>query len=276
MRLKRRTDPAPITSLADGLAAFASRHLPGWRMEPRGEPWHKLVLVLRGGIALEPGADARIFAGDTVVLVPAGRRHAIADQPGQSPALVGICSDQRRLEAACGDGWARVAERLAGGVRADPALRRAIIVLAGAILAGRARTPAAACQRWADLLAVLAQAAARPPTAPDGMRGGARRVEAVLAWAAQRLEEPHSVADLAARAGMAPRTFAGRVRARTGRGAMAHLRALRLARAADLIAAGVPVLDAALACGFGDLSGFYRRFRRQHGAPPQRWRRARS
>ena len=59
-----------------------------------------------------------------------------------------------------------------------------------------------------------------------------------------------------------------RFRAETGYTVHAYLTGKRLALAREQIAAGMPILQAASACGFGDYSAFCRAYRRQFGQPP--------
>ena len=59
-----------------------------------------------------------------------------------------------------------------------------------------------------------------------------------------------------------------RFRAETGYTIHAYLTGKRLVLAREQIAAGMPVLQAAGACGFGDYSAFCRAYRRQFGQPP--------
>lgn len=62
----------------------------------------------------------------------------------------------------------------------------------------------------------------------------------------------------------------------TGTTPMARLVRLRMERAASLLATtAMPVAAVATATGFADPAYFCRAFRRAHGLPPGRWRRAR-
>jgi AraC-like DNA-binding protein len=52
-----------------------------------------------------------------------------------------------------------------------------------------------------------------------------------------------------------------------------YLEHLRIARAKELLAIGVPLVDAARSTGFGDQSHFTRRFKQVVGLPPGRYAR---
>lgn len=87
---------------------------------------------------------------------------------------------------------------------------------------------------------------------------------------------PHALGSLAARAGMSRSRFAERFRAAYGRGPMGFLRALRLARAARMLAGGrAPVERVAAKVGFASRSAFSRAFAEAWGQPPGRFRRQR-
>ena len=69
-------------------------------------------------------------------------------------------------------------------------------------------------------------------------------------------------------------TLVRRFRQRFGLPPMAWLQQLRLQRARERIAAGWPLAETALACGFSDQSHLTRLFSRHYGYTPGAWRRA--
>jgi transcriptional regulator GlxA family with amidase domain len=88
------------------------------------------------------------------------------------------------------------------------------------------------------------------------------------------LEQPKPRADLARLAGVSLRQLERLFRDRLGRGIHAHYLALRLDRARQLLReTSLPVLDIAIATGFGSASQFSRAFAHVYGAPPSRHRR---
>jgi AraC family transcriptional regulator len=87
-------------------------------------------------------------------------------------------------------------------------------------------------------------------------------------------QEPLTLDDLAAAAGMERFAFAHAFRRTVGRAPFAELRAQRLAAAAGKLRAGqARVIDVALACGFGSLSSFNRSFRAAYGVTPSQYAR---
>lgn len=101
----------------------------------------------------------------------------------------------------------------------------------------------------------------------------ARAAEAV-AFIAQNLAAPLSVADMAATVGLGRYHFIRLFRRVVGTTPYQFLIIQRLAGAADALREGSDVLDAALGNGFTDLSEFTRRFGAKFGQTPGAYRRA--
>ena len=100
---------------------------------------------------------------------------------------------------------------------------------------------------------------------------------AVLRAMEANLESPKPRGDLARLAGVSLRQLERLFRDRLGRGMHAHYLALRLDRARQLLReTSLPVLDVALATGFGSASQFSRAFARSFGEPPSRYREMRA
>lgn len=94
------------------------------------------------------------------------------------------------------------------------------------------------------------------------------RLNRVLAYVDARLGDKLSVVDLAAVAGMDPSGFTRALRARTGLAPYAWLTGLRMTRAAQLIASGMPITQAASHVGYLNAGKFAAAFRRTLGYLP--------
>ncbi len=106
------------------------------------------------------------------------------------------------------------------------------------------------------------------PEVPDASLGP------VIAWAQQRLGEPLTVADLAARAAVSPATLHRRFRAQLGTTPLAWLTGERVALACRLIERGEERLDVVAArCGLGTAANLRARLRRATGLSPSDYRR---
>lgn len=101
-----------------------------------------------------------------------------------------------------------------------------------------------------------------------------RSTAAARAWALGHLAEPLSVATLAARARMSPRTFSRRFQAETGMSPGAWLRDRRIQRARELLeSADIPVDAVAAMSGLGSPDNLRHHLRRSLGMSPSAYRR---
>ncbi|WTO36214.1 helix-turn-helix domain-containing protein [Streptomyces achromogenes] len=105
------------------------------------------------------------------------------------------------------------------------------------------------------------------PEVPDDSLGP------LLAWAQERLGEPLTVADLAARAAVSPATLHRRFRSRLGTTPLAWLTGERVALACRLIERGEERLDVVAArSGLGTAANLRARLRRETGLSPSAYR----
>ena len=101
------------------------------------------------------------------------------------------------------------------------------------------------------------------------------RLAALLDWLQAHCHEPQSVAAMAARAGMSPRSFARRFKQATGLGPHDWLLRQRVRRAQDLLeTTDLPVERIAESCGFGAPETLRHHFRRIAKTTPSAYRRA--
>ncbi|MFC4052846.1 GlxA family transcriptional regulator [Actinomadura syzygii] len=140
----------------------------------------------------------------------------------------------------------------------------------------------------ADHGAAVASALAKRLVMPAHRPGGqAQYIEAATAvqntddlgplldWARERLHEPLTIAALARRAGMTPRTLIRRFRAATGTTPMAWLRGIRVDYARELLeTTALPVDRIAERSGLGSPANLRHHFTRAVGVPPTAYRRA--
>jgi len=118
-----------------------------------------------------------------------------------------------------------------------------------------------------------AQYVVRPLPGPEAGRSP-RALGEVLAWAQSHLAEPLTVADLAGRAAMSPRSFARHFAAATGTTPHAWLLEQRLTLAQSLLeTADLPLDAVAERSGFGSATTLRHHFTRQRGVSPQSYRR---
>lgn len=112
-------------------------------------------------------------------------------------------------------------------------------------------------------------------TAPVPADPDDERLAAALAWATERLDERISVAELAGRALLSPRTFARRFVAATGTTPHAWLRTQRLNRAEQLLeTTDLPVEEIARRVGYSSAAVLREQFTERRGVAPRDYRRA--
>ncbi|UBI41006.1 helix-turn-helix domain-containing protein [Streptomyces mobaraensis] len=184
-------------------------------------------------------------------------------------------------------GYARLLGERYPAVRVDPSV---LYVDHGDVITGAGATASIdVCLHLVrqDFGVEAANAVARRLVAPAHRPGGqAQFIQAplpertdeslapLLHWAAQRLAEPLTVADLARRAHTSPRTLIRRFHAATGTTPMQWLQAQRIARARELLEASDASVDrVAELCGLGTAANLRRRFTKAVGVPPNDYRR---
>lgn len=259
-----------------------------------------------GGLTVTPehGLDALVEA-DTV-LVPACTRATQLDPPA---ALVGAVraahAAGRRLVSVCTGAYVLAAAGVLDGRRATthwlnahdlayryPAVEvdpRVLYVDDGDVLTSAGT--AAAIDLCLHLVrldhgAAAANEVARRMIVPPYREGGQAQfvqpivrgaergdLGAVLAWARERLDEQISVADLAGRAHLSPRTFARRFRAEVGRAPLQWILEQRVRLAQELLeTTDESVEQIARRAGFGTSASLRQHFGRLISVSPQSYR----
>lgn len=180
-----------------------------------------------------------------------------------------------------------------GAAGHDPVLGRALVLSTGASAMGRrlknyaeriAREPRLGARLAAELAAGVEQAIAEP------LAESRAAIEALKAAKAETRRELHrrlerargflhdnegrnvSLAEMADIAGLSQFHLARYFKLAFGQAPIAYHRALRLARAADFLAAGAGSLaEAAELAGYSDGVALSHAFRKHFGQPPQQW-----
>ncbi len=265
--------PVAVTMSGSGVYFAESEHAQDFEMPPRADPYHKLLYVLRGRVSYrEQGREAERVRAGMLVWVPARVRHALVDEVPSTLLLLCVSERLVRSEGELAAEFGR-RRRLA---------QRAIVVgTAGrgvferlwrtALLETAHVRPAGEAARRALALQVLVQLARQPPA--DVGEDAAGRVAAVQRTLEESFHESWTLDTAAERAGMSRRHFSAHFRSATGRTFWEHLTEVRLAHAARLLAGGAhSIAGVVFACGFGDVSQFYRLFRGRFGKPPGEFR----
>jgi AraC-like DNA-binding protein len=249
-----------------------SRLAPGRSMIGASAPSLKLILDGEGRYEVD-GRSVAVRAGEFLYLdtgsaciasnrvtttglcigVPAAASDAGCADPLLGRALV-FSNRTSRLGRALQDYGARIAR--------DPRLGDA---LAGELLAG--------------VRQALAEPLAESRAAIDGLKAAKlstrrelyRRLERARAFLHAHDDRGVALGEMASAAGLSQFHLARYFRDAFGAAPIAYHRALRLARAAALLARGHSVAAAAEAAGYSDQVALSHAFRRHYGAPPQLW-----
>jgi AraC family transcriptional regulator len=98
--------------------------------------------------------------------------------------------------------------------------------------------------------------------------------KSLIAWIEHHLDQPLTLDQVAAQAGLSPFHFSRLFTARMGRSVMAHVRARRLVRGARRLCdePDLQLVDLAFDCGFESQEAFTRAFKRVFGVAPGRFR----
>jgi len=134
------------------------------------------------------------------------------------------------------------------------------------------RSPLVAQELGKGLLSALMLAAETEPPPPGSPAHARGQLRPATDFIAARLAQPLTLADIAAAAGVQPRTLQRRFRARYGRSVMAFVRERRLEAVHAALAAGNPddtsVTRMAVEHGFAHLGRFAADYQRRFGEPP--------
>ncbi|MBN3727485.1 helix-turn-helix transcriptional regulator [Burkholderia sp. Ac-20379] len=117
---------------------------------------------------------------------------------------------------------------------------------------------------------VLTRYAREPGRACAGL--SAPRLRRVFDYVEANLAEPITLHDIARHAGLSRMHFAAQFRLATGLSPHAFLTQRRIEQAKRLLRDGLPIVEAALACGFPGQAHFTTVFRELTGTTPRRWR----
>jgi len=254
-----------------------SEHGPGFSMAPTRHDFHKVLHVTAGEGMLcwqgrtEAGEEA-MRPGD-FLYVAAGTEHWIRDAPG-SPLTLTILAVQPEVLAGYSPPQEIRVLREGAMVRDLRQALREMLVEAGLDRPERALL-------LHGLAAWLLVRVSREGRAPgkedrDGSQGSAeQRVEAYLQSLEHGFFDDEPLDEVARRLGLSRRAFTSHFRAVAGMSREACLRQLRVAHACRLLAGTErSIIGIAFECGYNDLSGFYRAFKRETKRTPASWRKS--
>lgn len=247
---------------------------------PIGAPAPSLKLVLEGDERYEiDGRTIAVRPGEILYLDAGGACTGI-----NRTAMTGLCLLLPHAPVAGGED---------GAFGHDPVLGRSMVLSTRASAMGRtlhdyarriannpALGPALADELVARVQYALAEPLAQSRTAMDGLKAAKlstrrelyRRLERARGFLHEHDHRGVTLGEMASVAGLSQFHLARYFKSAFGRSPISYHRSLRLARAADLLAAGgSSVAQVAEATGYSDQVALSHAFRRHYGAPPQMW-----
>ena len=269
-----RSDPVSIEVPPLGIAVAESIHGDAFRMSPRSDPFHKLLIVLRGRTLLEM-QDAPVVSlhSSHATPVSANTLHCLVDaKPATVIVLAISIGVMDELEARLSI-WRSILSE--GPQPLDPASFSAVRSDLQAMLhLQHSRpipySPSVELRMRAHVDTILTALAANNRQHREST--SYERVHTVLQRIADSPFYPWSSEDAAMRSGISPRRFTDLQREVTGQSFQRWLRSVRVCYSATLLRdQRYSVTAAAFAAGFTSLATFHRAFRQEMGFPPGEW-----
>lgn len=271
--VQRVSSPIAVELPEHGVLFVESSHATDFRMAPRQDPYHKFVYVLAGRVAYRLGdsAESTEVRLGSVVVVPAQQEHQITDLEPSTLLLLCFRSDLASGDADIESLWGTLSGDIAEPLRLSrPSRQRLEGMWRRAMFEwehqriGSATTARALTAQTIVLLSRL--------PVESGGASARDRVEAVRNEVSETFYDDWDLDRAAARAGLSRRRFTDLFREANGETFGGFLGELRLQHAARLLKAGDhSVTGVMFACGYNDVSHFYRVFRKRHGKPPRAW-----
>lgn len=267
-----RSRPIAVTIPPAGVLFAESAHAGDFHMAPRTDPFHKLVYVLRGSLRYTEfqRAPERVAAG-MLLVIPAGTEHEIRDEQPSTlfllclgkPFLTGVPELPALWRELTGRSERRIGLSRPTQHQIESAWRRAMLEHLQPRTGSRTTIRTLAAQILVTLVRLPAKKSGHTPLT---------RVAAVAREIEMTFYDEWNLDRAATRAGVSRRHFSMLFRQACGRTFWDHLTDLRLTHAAQLLRKGDhSVTGVVFACGFGDVSQFYRLFRQRYGLPPGKW-----
>ncbi|MEW4530109.1 helix-turn-helix domain-containing protein [Maioricimonas sp. JC845] len=258
-----------------GVLVLESHHAPDFRMEWRTHSFVKVLYALSGSGDVLIRDQSYPWSARDLVVVPPRHRNRLVDAPGSATSVYVLCvatsllQFDRTFVRQLRPGPVRRSAHLANQV--ESRLRHLLFEQSRANL----QTPVSMVADALQLLALVASQPAPVKRLRDDNREPtfASELDAYLESLSANFFEATTIEAAAAQAGIPRRRFTGLFRERTGVTWLEYVHGLRIDHACRLLReTTTPIPSIAFECGFGDLSTFYRVFRRRCGVSPGRWR----
>ncbi|HWL55007.1 MAG TPA: AraC family transcriptional regulator [Chthoniobacteraceae bacterium] len=261
-----------------GLCLLESRHTGAFTMEPSRYDFWEVMLVIDGEGWVSHGHTRHPLRRGSLILVPAGDSYFLTDSEKAPLAVFCLCirpTDARR------ELFAPLLPKRFAIARNLPLSQQAAFHLRAILLEqtcpGGYSEAVVTAQALLLLSKLVRQQEERPAAEAASLRP--REVELVARvrdYAGQlekRFHESETIETVAERLGMSSRSLTTYFRQITGVSRQRYIQRLRIDYACQLLESPEPsITSVAFACGFEDLSTFFRAFRLVKKMSPARWR----
>ncbi len=278
--LKRRRKRPHRVHLGDGgIYIFESRHSPDFSMEPVAQDFHHLYVVREGRGFIEAGGVRVPVRENQIVYVPAHTAHRPVDDPADPLTLVilcfydsvfGDCSAAAEALRLFREGFPALTPFKVGDNYTRLEVRNRLRALFAEQTQQREGSRAVVLAQLVELLVFVsrthAEHRALSPADP-----GAAAFAGSLRYLDENFYRPIKIEELADLANMSYRSYTEQFKRRTGRTVTRYLSERRVEYAKRLMLETDDILFASAESGFGDLTHFYRVFKKLAGVTPKQF-----
>lgn len=261
-----------------GVCILESRHTKGFEMMPSQYEFYEVMLILEGKGWVSHGRVRHPVQKGNLVIVPAQEAYFFTDSDEAPLAMYSLC-------VAPPEGMRSVFEGVLPqkfSVARNFPLSREVAAHLRAIFFEQSHVRAGgAAAVIGQTLLLLGKLMRRQDSSQEEEKehsAGAEihflvRVRDYIAKLETTFHESETIRAVADRLGMSPRSFTHHFRAVTGVSRHQYVQKLRLRQARYLLTeTDESVTSIAFACGFEDLSNFFRAFRLEERMSPSQWR----
>lgn len=253
--------------------------MPGFEMDMGKWDFDKLCFIRNGRGELLTDTSVKRLEKDDALFLPSGERHRFSDDPSDPITLIMICfypgALQRVPGLATGYRHFRSVFEAMHPLNVAQTHRRAAInsTLQRMVFEQTTARAGHEAVNWGLLIQLLVDLSRTAGEAASlaQLTVGTRAFARTLDFLDERFTEPVQIGDLAAMAGISYRRYTTLFREARGETVNTYVTRLRLDFAKKRLSETGNILLSALDAGFGDLSHFYRVFRRSTGLTPRQY-----
>ena len=259
-----------------GICILESRHTGEFKMQPSQYDFSEVMLVLGGTGWIVQGRIRHPLKRHDLMVVPAGIPYFIEDAPETPLAILCLCllpsSGQRIM-------WGPVLPKKFGLHRNLQISTEMASHLRAILFEQSQPNTSTEAVVIAHTLLLLSKLRRKAPT-PQKLSGNETRdveifarVQDYIHQLAHNFHESETIEAVAGRLGMSARSLTAHFRSITGKSRLQYIQARRLEHACRLLdETSQSVTSISFACGFEDLSTFFRAFRLAKKMSPGQWR----